>query len=345
VTLLTPPGTGAIATVRVAGPQAWNRVRELFSGKLPEQSEPGRFWRGKFAGDDVILAVKADGATEIHCHGGRRVVREVMNLASGGRQPPDSLDESRIRGLTPPARHFPTTLRTASILLDQFQGAFARAVDSLLESFDPVKLAALAAFAPVGRHLVEPFKVAVAGAPNVGKSSLVNALAGYQRSVVSAVPGTTRDVVTVQLAFDGWPVELADTAGLREAAGLEAEGIERAERYLSEADLVLWVLDGTQPEATASRGLVVINKCDLPAAWEPPADAIRVSAKTSEGIAGLAAAIARHLVPNPPPAGAAVPYTPELADLIERAARDNSIEALNQAAHSALGNPAFSRSS
>ena len=64
----------------------------------------------------------------------------------------------------------------------------------------------------------------VAGPPNVGKSSLVNALAGYQRAVVSEVAGTTRDVVTVQLAFDGWPVELTDTAGLRDAAGPRSRG-------------------------------------------------------------------------------------------------------------------------
>ena len=84
----------------------------------------------------------------------------------------------------------------------------------------------------------------VAGAPNVGKSSLVNALAGFQRSVVSEIAGTTRDVVSVQLAFDGWPVELTDTAGLREAEGLEAEGVARANRALAEADLVLWVWIG-----------------------------------------------------------------------------------------------------
>src|SRR5207244_11945531 len=73
----------------------------------------------------------------------------------------------------------------------------------------------LARYAGVGRHLTAPWRVAVAGAPNVGKSSLVNALAGYQRSVVAPTPGTTRDVVTALLAIDGWPVELADTAGLR----------------------------------------------------------------------------------------------------------------------------------
>src|SRR5207244_3542080 len=134
----------------------------------------------------------------------------------------------------------------------------------------------LAKFAPVGRHLVEPWKVVVAGAPNVGKSSLVNALAGYQRAVVSEVAGTTRDAVSVQLAFDGWPVELTDTAGLRDAEGLEAEGIERARRVLAEADLVLWVVDGAEewlefPEDSLEEKLglprvgylLVVNKIDV----------------------------------------------------------------------------------
>src|SRR5207237_636472 len=98
------------------------------------------------------------------------------------------------------------TVRTASIQLDQYRGAFARAVEAALA--DPALIPELARFAPVGRHLVAPWAVAVVGPPNVGKSSLVNALAGYQRAVVSDVPGTTRDVVRTLVALDGWPVEL-----------------------------------------------------------------------------------------------------------------------------------------
>src|SRR5439155_1993256 len=165
------------------------------------------------------------------------------------------------------------TLRTAAILLDQLHGAFDSAVARVLELLDTDPGAARAAlgelvrFAPVGRHLVEPWKVVVAGPPNVGKSSLVNALAGYQRTVVSEVAGTTRDAVSVQLAFDGWPVELTDTAGLREASGLEAAGIERAKRALAEADLVLWLRACGEPASASLSGdslnLVVWNKSDL----------------------------------------------------------------------------------
>src|SRR5205823_6640829 len=83
---------------------------------------------------------------------------------------------------------------------------------------------------------------------NVGKSSLINALAGYQRSIVAPTPGTTRDVVRVPVALDGWPVELLDTAGLRgDAPALEAAGIEQAREQAASADLCVWVLDATVP--------------------------------------------------------------------------------------------------
>ena len=357
VAVLTPAGTGAIATVAVAGPRAWDIARQHFrpaNGQpLPETPELHRFWFGKLAdGDEVVLAVKAvepEPAVEVHCHGGRRVVRWVVEqfLASGGREPPGS----GTGGLTPPARliqHAPT-LRTASVLLDQYHGAFDRAIRDILAALDAgrtaAQLAELARLAPVGRHLVEPWRVVIAGPPNVGKSSLVNALAGYQRSVVSEVAGTTRDVVTVPVAFDGWPVLLADTAGLRAAAGLEAAGIERAERFIRSADLVVWVLDGTaeepvdwEGEAPAEPGsaveggsagaspsrefvLLVVNKVDQPARWALGRfpDALRVSAVTGEGVPGLVAAIARRLVPHAPEPGAAVPYTPELAAAVESA--------------------------
>ncbi len=341
VSVLTPAGSGAIATVQVAGPRAWETARHLFrpAGKtpLPEQPELHRFWLGRLGdGDEVILAVKQtepEPVVEVHCHGGRRVVRWVTDLflASGGREG----KPTRCYGWACEALSRAPTLRTASILLDQYHGAFDRAVRGILARLDAgtdaPELAELASFAPLGRHLVEPWRVVVAGPPNAGKSSLVNALAGYQRSVVSEVAGTTRDVVTVPVAFDGWPVELADTAGLRDAAGLEVEGVERAQRQVAEADLIVWVMDATagQPvEMTAQDRpakaprtqmlLVVINKIDRPPAWDLSRfpDAIRVSAITGEGVPGLGAAISRRLVPVAPAPEAAIAFTPKLADLI-----------------------------
>jgi tRNA modification GTPase len=168
--------------------------------------------------------------------------------------------------------------------------------------------------------------VVVAGPPNVGKSSLVNALAGFQRSVVAETPGTTRDVVGTLLAIDGWPIELIDTAGLRgDTEGVEEEGVRRAVLAARSADLCLWVADASAapPASPPTPGaLLVVNKIDLPAGWDLDSlpGALRVSAKTGAGLAELCDALSRRLVPAVPAPGAAVPFTPEWCDRIEQAA-------------------------
>ena len=185
------------------------------------------------------------------------------------------------------------------------------------------KIDDLLKFADLGRHLVEPWRVVIAGAPNVGKSSLVNALAGFPRSVVAPLPGTTRDVVATELALDGWPVQLHDTAGLRSAASeLEQEGITLARNALARADLILWLLDATTepvwPDATIDPGwLLVVNKTDQALCWDAArADgALFISAQTGAGLPALCAAISRRLVPLPPSPDCPVPL---LASQIER---------------------------
>src|SRR5262249_37691339 len=130
-------------------------------------------------------------------------------------------------------------------------------------------LSRLAQTQRLGRHLVGPFRAVFAGAPNVGKSSLVNALAGYTRSVVSPIPGTTRDVVTTRIALEGWPVELIDTAGLPPTPDtLEQAGMARAHAALRQADPRLWVLDASGPPLLPAADIawsgMIVNKVDLP---------------------------------------------------------------------------------
>jgi tRNA modification GTPase len=353
VACLTPPGAGAIATLAVRGPRAWPVVRELFHpfaashGPLPDQPTPGQFWLGRLKGeaaDEVVLAVKRVEPIpwlEIHCHGGIEVVRLICDtLTAHGLQTctwpelEQHTADDQIQAEAAIELSQALTVRTAAILLDQQQGAFARACRQILQCLEdknPTKAGALLGellrWAPLGRHLTSPWKVAVLGAPNVGKSSLVNALAGFPRCIVAPTPGTTRDVVTTLIAVDGWPVELSDTAGLREATeSLEAEGMQRARAAAAEADLCLWVLDAssppTWPEPPSSPVLLVINKIDLPAAWDSSkeaSDAVRVSALTGEGLAELCEAIARRLVPEAPPAGAAVPFTEPQCQALEAA--------------------------
>lgn len=146
-----------------------------------------------------------------------------------------------------------------------------------------------------GERLREGFHVAIVGAPNVGKSSLLNALAGREAAIVSARAGTTRDVIEVQLDLAGYPVVLADTAGVRgEADEIEAEGIRRALARAESADLILLV---TAPGVEApdhlsalarDRGLLVWNKSDL---GQPAEAAVAVSALTGTGLDALVAAI------------------------------------------------------
>jgi tRNA modification GTPase len=148
-----------------------------------------------------------------------------------------------------------------------------------------------------GRVVHEGITAALVGPPNAGKSSLLNALLGCDRAIVSPEPGTTRDVVEGTIALDGVPVRLLDTAGLdspRDA--VEAEGIRRSRRAIDESDLVLVVLDGSIPPdrdalaETAARGRVIVRaKSDLPlhAASASLSDAVAVSALTGAGIAAL----------------------------------------------------------
>jgi tRNA modification GTPase len=225
------------------------------------------------------------------------------------------------------------TVRTAAILLDQYNGAFATALDDILASLDrgdsaaaQAQLDALTRFAPLGRHLTTPWRVTVAGAPNVGKSSLVNALAGYQRCIVAPTPGTTRDVVTVTLAIGGWPVALADTAGVRTSGELlEVAGIQLAREAAAKADLCLWVLDlmtePIWPDLRAGNVRLVVNKCDLVSNWDLEEPAVHVSALSGEGVPELCAAISAWLVPEVPAAGAAVPFTEQLCEAVETASR------------------------
>jgi tRNA modification GTPase len=338
IACLTPPGKGALATLGLAGPRAWPAVRELFvprRGELPEQPEAGRFWLGRVGddvADDAVLAVpqvEPITCVEVHVHGGREVPRWLTELfaARGLVETGSWTDFLALRrvdllaSLLAGRLASAPTVRTAAIVLDQASGTLRQALQRLLAHLEAgerewyeAELAELRRWARLGEHLTRPWRVVLAGAPNVGKSSLLNALAGYQRSIVAPTPGTTRDVVTATLAIDGWPVEVCDTAGLREAGeGLEGLGIEQARDAAAGADLCLWLLDAScepaWPPEGASNVRLVVNKIDRPAAWDlgRAAEAVRVSAATGQGLDDLCAAVSRWLVPEVPPPGTAVP--------------------------------------
>jgi len=142
-----------------------------------------------------------------------------------------------------------------------------------------------------GRRVREGYRIAVVGAPNAGKSSLFNALSGHDGAIVTAVPGTTRDVIEAHLVLGGYKVLLADTAGLRETADpIEAEGVRRARAWADSADLRLWVFDQAAAGGQWRDGIdqvragdfAVFNKSDLPAGADAGAAAAFTADKLLE---------------------------------------------------------------
>jgi len=349
--------------VRVWGPRAIEVADAVFRpnrGVRLARTATGRLRVGRIGlglGDEVVAVVveTEPPAVEIQCHGGAAAVSMVLGALeaagaerSGGLRSADADHPSG--GLLADAvcdlARAPT-LRTAEILLDQAQGALSREVSRLIGTTDQDRARALAgldvlaARAAVGLRLLSGWKIVIAGRPNVGKSRLLNALAGFPRAIVDRAPGTTRDIVSYPTSFGGWPVELADTAGLRGTDDLvETLGIERSRRAQDRADLILLVVDRSGPllpidlklMATTKGALLVANKSDLPPAWaagaanlEPHAIAA-VSAERGDGMMSLIAAITARLVPDPPPPGGAVPF------------REAHLEVLTQARSCLLAN-------
>jgi tRNA modification GTPase len=226
-----------------------------------------------------------------------------------------------------------TTLRAAQILLEQQRGLLRRTIEQLVDAPVDVARAGIAQllrWADFGIHLTQPWKVVVCGRPNVGKSSLINALVGYSRSIVFDQPGTTRDVVTVETAIDGWPVEFSDTAGLHESADeLESAGIAQARRQLKGADLRIVVLDTSRPPTDADfllleewpDVLVIAHKCDLPNEWKARTvpHAITASALTGTGLDSLTEQIGNVLVPECPAPGTPIPVCERQITELQRA--------------------------
>jgi tRNA modification GTPase len=184
----------------------------------------------------------------------------------------------------------------------------ARALDELIS-----RTASLVAEGRRGRLVREGLHVAIVGKPNVGKSSLFNALVGAPRAIVTEVPGTTRDLVTEVIDLEGLRVTLVDTAGLRPTDDVvEAEGVARARRAQVVADLLIVVVDGSLPldrrdqeiasQTADYKRVIVSNKSDL--GKDPRADFLPISATTGAGLdalrAGMARALDVELLSDPP---------------------------------------------
>jgi tRNA modification GTPase len=226
--------------------------------------------------------------------------------------------------------------------LDQYGGSLRRALEAIDADLRSLRLPSalgrlgqLRQWARFGLHLTRPWQVVLAGPTNVGKSRLINAMVGYRRAIVYDGPGTTRDTLTATTALDGWPVQLADTAGLRETTdAVEMAGVAQTKRGLADADLVVLVFDvharGKEDhrrlKAQYPDALIVYNKCDGAGRTNAPGPpGLEISALTGSGVPELLDRILRLLVPQSPLPGTAIPFTQAQVDILS-ACQDGAVQ-------------------
>jgi len=368
---LTPAGRGAVATLRLTGPLAALDAppRPFFcaaSGKPLSSLPIGRIAFGTVGhapAEEVVVCRLRPEVVELHCHGGEAAVRRISDdLAPRGFHPVKTVwpGETRFEQECHEALSRAQTQLAVNLLLAQQQGALRHALEQVLavpndRPLATERLEAVWEWRRAGLRLTQPFRVALVGRPNVGKSSLINSLVGYERSIVFDAPGTTRDVVTAETALAGWGLQLADTAGFRTGAGeLEALAMERARDWMTDADLVVLVLDRSQPLTEEDRALCrehpqalcVANKADLSPAWQPAGDSvpatevIAVSAVTGLGMDELQHRVMARLLPAPVTGPVALPFTPRQVrhlELARAALARGDWEAMTQECHRVTG--------
>ncbi len=205
--------------------------------------------------------------------------------------------------------------------LEQYRAVMASAAD---------KLSALLATFRRGDILKNGVRCAILGRPNVGKSSLLNALLGYDRAIVTNIPGTTRDTIEEKAVVGGVLLRLLDTAGLRETEDVvEQLGVERSLAAAESAELVLAVLDGSRPleeedesvlaaAKAAPKAILLRNKADMPPLWERE-DTLSISARTGAGLSELEEAVKALFPPEKTAAVGEVLTNPRQADAVRRA--------------------------
>ena len=356
VAVATPPGRGALAIVRVSGPDAPRMAERLVgpsrqaprTATLARVSDPG----GAPLDDAIVVVFRApasftgEDVVEITCHGGMVIAASIMAaFVSVGARPAEPGEFSRRAVLNGKLDVIQaeaigdlidaSSRAGARVALAQLDGGLSRRINTLRERV--IELEALCAYdidfpeeddgpiAPqrivdaagqviadlesllatvgLGEVVHEGALVVIAGAPNVGKSSLFNAMLRRRRAIVTDIPGTTRDALEAVTEAGGWPIRLIDTAGLRESEDtVERLGIEVSREYLDRADVVLACGDSAETlaqarHAVADRPAPVIGvrtKADLDGDLTP-AGSIAVSAETGDGLPELSRAIASAL--------------------------------------------------
>ncbi|MFK7768806.1 MAG: GTPase [Mariniblastus sp.] len=286
---LTPVGRGAVAVIALQGPDAETVLDRLFhpiNGKTYSQTSPRKIIYGIWepTKEDLVILRRENLNFEIHCHGGNSAPSAILAsladlkisekpavefLTGHGDAWTVSVESALAKAPTERTARIilnqlallPTTIKNVVELIRSGQTEIAVSrIDSLLTS------------SQLSKHLLKPRSIVLCGQPNVGKSSLVNAIVGFQRAIVHDAAGTTRDVVSQRSAINGWPVELKDTAGLRESTNdIEAKGIEKAKTQIQISDLKVCAFDLSSRWSEEDQNLldeigpdvIVHNKADL----------------------------------------------------------------------------------
>lgn len=358
--VLTGAGRGAVAVIRIHCQQlsALHPASSLFrsvGGKSLAECRINRITYGDWRGEDVVVVRTKLTEWEVSCHGGSVPIQRILSdLAKAGIFSRDSVSvqsTNRSQGEWLSLLQHCKTIPTADLILGQPAALrrFAHDIriarkteqtESLVERF--------LGWTRLVKHLVEPWDVAIAGRPNAGKSSLLNAIVGYQRSIVFDQPGTTRDAVQCDVVVGGWPVRFTDTAGIRNQSDdvIEQQGISVAKQAIQQADLSLIVVDQSDGWTDADQELlelaeragtagIIGNKVDLVehprASTFAAAQSVKcfdVSAKTGHGLPELLNWVAESLVPLMPAFDEPLPVLSSLRTVCQQFLRDGDFEAL-----------------
>ena len=360
--LLTHSGRGAVAVVGLVGEidavvamndQLFEPVGSHSFKALIDQTHQAIFYgRWKSTAEDLVV-VKTEQGLEIHCHGGDAASAAIIDDLKHAGCELKSKQQWRLhngnqwRAETEAAICTASTIRTANLLLQisQNQSAVLSKISTQIKARNlPPAIATIkhALFwADFGLSLTQPRSLVFCGHPNVGKSSLVNAIAGFQRAIVNSQAGTTRDVLSQSTAIDGWPVDLKDTAGLRTSQDrIEALGIVKAKEEIAKSQIRCLVLSCEDFQGskeienqaiaehqrllqTIDPHLVVFNKSDLAPNFKLPTKldftgpTVVVSASQKEGLNLLVDSIAKLLVPNLPQQEQWFPVSPWQRDRLQ----------------------------
>lgn len=323
-----PPGGGDTVAVRLSAPQPAAVAVIQVSGREASASIL-RFWKPAAAaaglqldrirfgqwvstaapdaeGEDVVVCRVADDRYELHCHGGRaaqeRIIRDLSSTGIAAAMWRPDADDSLAAAAGIDLLKAKTA-KAAAVLHNQYAGRLSAKIGELIEASNSLtpdgRRAAVAELIEAGRvgvRLIDPFRVLLAGPPNVGKSTLLNRLLGWERAIVDAAPGTTRDALHEEMSLEGWPVVVIDSAGLRTTSdAVETAGVSHALELAVQCDCLCLLVDPavgwTEWHDTLTgvgRPLLVIaTKSDLFAPDAPTAGSMSVSAATGDGVALL----------------------------------------------------------